>query len=79
MDGHRRGLGRPPGQTNRYLFQGFTAGLSYSGGYTAEWIVEAYTQADGSLASLADYGAVTFFNLRTSLTTWSCSRPMRWR
>lgn len=52
-----------------FLKQGSTAGLSYSGGYTAEWIVEAYTQ-DDAVVPLADYGTVTFTDLRTSLSPW---------
>jgi hypothetical protein len=50
--------------------QGYTTGLSYSGGYTAEWIVEDYSQSDGTQAPFADYGTVTFTGLRTSLPSW---------
>jgi hypothetical protein len=51
--------------------QGSTAGLSYSGGYTAEWVVEDYELSSGALASFADYGTVSFAGLTTSLTSWS--------
>jgi hypothetical protein len=52
--------------------QGFTVGLSYAGGYTAEWIVEDATGADGSTqVPFADYGSVTFSGLTTSLSPWS--------
>jgi hypothetical protein len=51
--------------------QGSTAGLSYSGGYTTEWIVEDFTQPDGSLVPFADYGSVSFTGLTTSLAPWS--------
>jgi hypothetical protein len=51
-------------------YQGSTAGLSYSGGYTAEWIVEDLQQG-GVLVPFADYGTVTFSNTRTSLPSWS--------
>jgi hypothetical protein len=54
-----------------FPLQGSTAGLSYSGGYTAEWIVEDYAQSDGSYVPFADYGSVTFSNLQTSLGSWS--------
>ena len=39
------------------------------GGYTAEWIVEAYTQND-VIVSLANYGSINFSGLTTSLP-WS--------
>ena len=50
--------------------QGSTVGLSYSGGYTAEWIVEDYSLND-SAVPFADYGSVTFTGLTTSLSPWS--------
>jgi len=46
----------------RYARQGSTAAVSYGGGYTAEWIVEAYASS-GSQVTLPDYGAITFSNL----------------
>jgi len=57
--------------------QGSTAGLSYSGGYTAEWIVEDYTQ-NGSLVPLADYGTVDFTDLKTSLASWYLTANEGW-
>ena len=52
--------------------QGYATGTSYSGAYSVEWIEEDVTSADsGSLFTLPNYGSVTFFNLRTSLTSWS--------
>jgi hypothetical protein len=54
-----------------YYTQGSAALLAYAGGYTADWIVEDYTEPGGqSLAPLADFGAVTFTDLTTSNTTW---------
>jgi hypothetical protein len=54
--------------------QGFATETSYSGAYSAEWIEEDVTSADsGSLFSLPNYGSVTFFNLRTNLSSWSLS------
>ena len=50
--------------------QGSTVGLSYGGGYTAEWIVEDYALS-GALVAFADYGAVSFSGLTTSLPSWS--------
>ena len=68
VTGEDWGVGSDSGST--FSDQGSTAGLSYSGGYTAEWIVEAPT-VQGSVASLVDYGSVSFGNLRTSLPSWS--------
>jgi len=57
--------------------QGSTAGLSYSGGYTAEWIVEDYGQGaspeTATLVPLADYGTVTFTDLTSSPGPWTLS------
>jgi hypothetical protein len=65
-------VGRLRGRRQRsFREQGSTAGLSYSGGYTAEWIVEDFTQPDGSLAPFADYGSVDFSGLTMSLAPWS--------
>jgi hypothetical protein len=50
--------------------QGSTVALSYSGGYTAEWIVEDPAQSDGTLLPFANYGSVAFTGLATSLSPW---------
>jgi hypothetical protein len=50
--------------------QGHTTDLSFSGGFTAEWIVEDYAEL-GSPVPLAAYGTVDFSDLSTSLTSWS--------
>jgi hypothetical protein len=52
-----------------FSLQGSTTGLFYSGGYTAEWIVEDYSQS-GAPIPFADYGTVTFTDLRTSMSPW---------
>jgi hypothetical protein len=49
---------------------GAALALSYSGGYSAEWIVEDYSVSTGSVA-FARYGTVTFTDLTTSLPRWS--------
>jgi hypothetical protein len=57
-----------------FLGQGSTVGLSYSGGYSAEWIVEDFTIGRaGSFVPLAHYGTVRFTKLTTSLSSWSLS------
>lgn len=52
-----------------FSVQGLTAGLTYAGGSTAEWIAEDFGQ-NGSQITLADYGTVTFSDLGTSLSSW---------
>ena len=58
------GWGVEADTANSFYYQGRTATLTYGGGYTAEWIAEAYTQGDGTQATLANYGTVTFTNLQ---------------
>ncbi|HTW08259.1 MAG TPA: G1 family glutamic endopeptidase [Acidimicrobiales bacterium] len=57
---------------SEFGYQGTTTNLTYPGGTTAEWIVEAPTDAStGQLQSLADFGSETFSDLRTGLTLWT--------
>jgi hypothetical protein len=51
--------------------QGETTGWSYSGAYSAEWIVEDTGNASGQPLPFANYGSVTFSNLRTDLSSWT--------
>jgi hypothetical protein len=54
-----------------FTYQGTTTGLSYAGGYTAEWIVEDTGNAiTGGLFPFANYGSVTFSNITTDLSPW---------
>lgn len=53
-----------------WLSQHDASTVSYTGGRTAEWIVEDYGTSSG-LVPFADFGTVTFTNLATSLATWS--------
>jgi hypothetical protein len=46
--------------SDTFRYQGLTTYLSYSGGYTAEWIVEDYGNASGGLVRFADYRTETF-------------------
>ena len=48
---------------------GSAAGISFGGGHTAEWIVEAF-QSFGILVPLADFGSVAFTGLTTSVPSW---------
>lgn len=54
-----------------FTSQGSTAGWTYAGGNTAEWIVEDNASAQTSaLNPFANYGQVNFSNLGTNLTPW---------
>jgi len=50
--------------------EGTAAGVTYAGGYTAEWIVEAFALSNGFLIRLADFGNVAFTSLTTSMPSW---------
>lgn len=65
------GWGVMPDTSSTFSLQGSTAVLSYAGAYSADWIVEDYSQSDGSLVEFADYGSVDFTGLTTSLSSWS--------
>jgi hypothetical protein len=51
--------------------EGSTALFAYSGGYSAEWIVEDARTTPAEFAPFANFGTVTFYNLAISLATWS--------
>lgn len=54
-----------------FTYQGMTTGLTYSGGYTAEWIVEDNTNAlTNTYNPFANYGSVTFSDITTDLSPW---------
>lgn len=56
---------------------GSAVGAVYSGGYTAEWIVEDFEQADMPLVALADFGSIAFGGLTTSLPSWELTADER--
>jgi hypothetical protein len=59
--------------------QGSTAGLSYPGGYTAEWIVEDDTDSvTQSVYPFANFGSTTFSDLETNLSSWSLTPSETW-
>lgn len=71
------GVGRTSAGT--FTVQGSAVNISYSGGYTAEWIVEdPENAATQTLFSFANFGSVTFSNLRSSFTTWSLTPSQMW-
>jgi peptidase A4-like protein len=57
--------------------QGSASGVSYAGGYSAEWIVEDFEEANGMLATVADFGTVAFTGLTTSLPSWGLTSDER--
>lgn len=56
---------------------GSAAGAVYSGGYSAEWIVEDFQQADMPLVPLADFGSIAFSGLTASLPSWNLTANER--
>jgi hypothetical protein len=69
------------GMTSASTFsqQGNAEGVSYSGGYTAEWIVEdpenSTIQAE---FPFANFGSVTFSNMVSSFSSWSLTPTEEW-
>jgi hypothetical protein len=51
--------------------EGSAASVTYSGGYSAEWIVEDFEQADMPLVPLADFGSIAFTGLTAGLPSWA--------
>jgi hypothetical protein len=59
--------------------QGSAANISYAGAYTAEWIVEDDTNSSTlGLNPFANFGSVTFIDLRSSFTSWSLTQNETW-
>jgi hypothetical protein len=57
--------------------EGSVADAAYTGGYTAEWIVEDFEQANLPLVPLADFGSIAFSGLTTSLGSWALNAGER--
>lgn len=76
VTGDAWGVGRDGGGT--FTAQGGTAGLTFAGGHTAEWIVEDAITVDSSIVPFADYGNVSFTNLHASPASWSLSPAEGW-
>lgn len=60
--------------------QGRTTDLTYSGGYTAEWIVEdtGVAASPGTYYPFANFGSVTFTNMRASFSSWYLTPSEEW-
>lgn len=77
ITGESWGVG--PTSGNSFTIQGSTAQLSYSGGYTAEWIVEDPGNAStGNLFPFPNFGSVMFTNLLSSFSNWSLTYDETW-
>ena len=79
VTGQSWGVGTTTTGTITYTPQGSAVNISYTGAYTAEWIVEDQTDAATSnLDPFADFGSVTFTNLLSSFTSWSLRPGEEW-
>jgi uncharacterized repeat protein (TIGR02543 family) len=80
ITGESWGVG--PTSTGEFAIQGSSAGYSYDGGYTAEWIVEDPEEGSanpgGQLYPFANFGSVTFGDLRSSFSSWSLTPSEEW-
>lgn len=63
------------GSDSSFPEQGSTAGLSYSGGTSAEWIVE---DPGATPAPFANYTTVSFSDLETSMSSWTLTPDDAW-
>jgi hypothetical protein len=76
------GVGRTESGTITFTKQGNAEGYSYSGAYTAEWIVEDVEEGSanpgGTYAPFANFGTVTFSNMESSFTSWSLTPDEEW-
>jgi hypothetical protein len=75
ITGEAYGVGTDASGT--FADQGSTTDLTYSGGYTAEWIVED-PSTGSALAPFVNYTTVTFSNLAMSLSSWDLSSDEGW-
>jgi len=79
VTGDAWGVGQTENGTINFVIQGNAQAISYSGGYTAEWIVEdpedTVTQNE---VPFADFGSVTFSNLESSFNSWSLTPSEEW-
>ena len=79
LTGDSWGVGPTSNILNSWTVQGDTSGLSYGGGYTAEWIVEDNTNSiTDELNPFANFGSVTWTGLESSFTTWSLTHDETW-
>jgi hypothetical protein len=57
--------------------EGSAAGVAYTGGTTAEWIVEDFEQSYMPLVPLADFGSIAFTGLTASPPSWALTADER--
>lgn len=79
VTGDAWGVGPTTSGTITFTIQGNAQNINYSGGYTAEWIVEDPTDtATQMLIPFADFGSVTLSDLESSFTSWSLTPGEEW-
>jgi len=78
VTGESWGVGSAGGST--FTVQGSAARISYSGGTTAEWIVEdpGVGTAPGTYYPFANFGSVTFSDMESSVSSWSLTPSETW-
>ena len=82
VTGEAWGVGPTESGTITFSSQGNAVGYSYSGGYTAEWIVEDPEESSATpgnpLYPFANFDSVSFTNMRSSFTSWSLTPSEEW-
>ena len=82
VTGDAWGVGQTESGAITFTIQGNASGVSYSGGYTAEWIVEDLEEgsanAGGQLYPFANFGSVAFSDMRSSFSSWSLTQDEEW-
>jgi hypothetical protein len=80
VTGESWGVGSTGAST--FTVQGSARLISYSGGYTVEWIVEdpeeSSASAGGALFPFADFGSVTFTDMESSFSSWYLTPSEEW-
>lgn len=78
VTGESWGVGSTGAST--FTDQGSAVNISYSGAYTAEWIVEdpGVAAAPGTYFPFANFGSVTFSDMRSSFSSWSLTPTEEW-
>lgn len=82
VTGEAWGVGVTETDTITFTDQGSARLISYSGGYTAEWIVEDPEEGSANpgdeLYPFANFGSVTFSDMETSFGSWSLTPGEEW-
>jgi Peptidase A4 family len=71
VTGSEYGTSLDNNRSSGFTKEGSAALFAYSGGYSAEWIVEDARTTPYEFAPFANFGTITFSNLAINLATWS--------